>query len=82
MLEVQTMAARFRLAEELKAHRPAMSQSELARRSGVSLVTINAIANNRTRQVKLDTLDALSAALGVEPGDLLEREGKRRGKGK
>jgi DNA-binding Xre family transcriptional regulator len=76
------MAARFRLAELLDAATPPMSQSELARRSGVSLVTINAIANNRTRQVKLDTLDALSKALGVEPGELLEREPKRRGKGK
>lgn len=74
------MAARFRLAELLEAAKPPMSQSELARRSGVSLVTINAIANNRTRQVKLDTLDLLSEVLGVEPGELLEREGKRRGK--
>lgn len=76
------MAARFRLTELLAAASPPMSQSELARQSGVSLVTINAIANNRTRQVQLETLDKLSRTLGVEPGALLEREPKRRGRSK
>lgn len=77
------MAARFRLDELLK--RPpedgGMSQSELARRSKVSLVTINSIANNRTAQVKLETLDRIARALGCEPGDLIERD-KKRGRGK
>ena len=73
------MAARFRLAELLE--RGGLTQTELARRSGVSLVTINAIANNRTAQVKLDTLDKLARVLGVEPGELLERD-KKCGKGK
>jgi DNA-binding Xre family transcriptional regulator len=44
----------------------------------VSLVTINAIANNRTSQVSLKTLDALAKALKVEPGELLEREKRGR----
>lgn len=66
------MPVRFRLQALLDAQDPPMSQSELARRSGVSLVTVNAIANNRTKQVSLETLDALSRALSVEPGELLE----------
>ncbi len=70
------MTARFRVKELLEA--AGMNQSELARQSGVSLVTINAIANNRTEQVKLETLDRLAEALGVEPGDLLEREPRAR----
>jgi DNA-binding Xre family transcriptional regulator len=82
MLEVQDMAVHFRLKELLEERTPPMSQSELARQSGVSIVTINAIANNRTRQVQLDTLDAIAGVLGVEPGELLEREGKRRGRAK
>lgn len=41
-----------------------MSQSELARRSGVSLMTINSIADNRTTQIKLETLDRLARAEG------------------
>jgi DNA-binding Xre family transcriptional regulator len=74
------MTARFRLQAILDAQRPPMSQSELARRSDVSLVTVNAIANNRTKQVQLETLDALSRVLGVEPGDLLERTPTKRRK--
>jgi DNA-binding Xre family transcriptional regulator len=50
-----------------------MSQSELARRSGITLVTINGIANNRTAMVSLKTLGAIASALGVQPGDLLTR---------
>ncbi|HKW48081.1 MAG TPA: helix-turn-helix transcriptional regulator, partial [Gemmatimonadaceae bacterium] len=61
-----------------KAHEPPMNQSELARLSGVSIVTVNAIANNRTTRVDLATLDAIASALGVEPGELIDRASKRR----
>jgi DNA-binding Xre family transcriptional regulator len=64
---------RFRLRELLAAHDPPMSPSELARQSGVSLVTVNAIANNRTTRVDLETLDVLCRVLKVQPGDLLEQ---------
>ena len=73
MLATPSMPVRFRLQELLGARTPAMKQTELAARSGVSLVTVNAIANNRTRQVSLETLDRLSRALGVPPGDLFEQ---------
>ena len=73
------MAARFHLAELLEER--GMSQSELARRAKVSLVTINSIANNRTTQVKLETLDRLARVLGVEPGELIASD-RKRGKGK
>ncbi len=72
------MGSRFRLRELLTA--ADISQSELARRSGISFQTINAIVGNRTAQVSLNTLDAISKALGCEPGDLLEREPKGRRK--
>ena len=55
-----------------------MTQSELARRSGVSIVTVNGIANNRTTRVDLDTLDKLCEVLEVTPGELLEREVPKR----
>ena len=71
------MTAQFRLAAILEEK--GMSQSELARKSKISLVTVNAIANNRTTRVDLATLDALADALGCEPGELLERE-KRKGR--
>ena len=63
-----------------------MTQSELSRRSGVSLTTINRMANNLTGQVSLRTLESLSVVLSemlgrkVEPGDLIERVPERKGK--
>ena len=71
MIETLPMPTRFRLAELLEERE--MSQNELARRSGISQVTVNAIANNRTTRVDLSTLDALARVLKCEPGDLLER---------
>ena len=80
MLGVLSVPVRFRLDAVLEDRE--MSQTELSRLSGVSLVTVNAIKKNRTKQVSLDTLDKLSAALKCEPGELIEREtAKRRGKG-
>ncbi len=70
------MTVLFRLGEVLEAAE--MSQRELAKQSGVSLVTVNAIANNKTTRVDLATLDAICKALGCEPGELLERTGKGR----
>ncbi|HEY6116839.1 MAG TPA: helix-turn-helix transcriptional regulator [Candidatus Dormibacteraeota bacterium] len=61
----------FRLAAVLE--RAGMSQSELARLSGLSLQTINRLCTNRTAQVSLATLDKIATALKVEPGELLER---------
>lgn len=51
-----------------------MSQTELARLSGVSLVTVNAMTRNRTKHVSLETLDKFCAALKCEPGELLARK--------
>ena len=76
------MAVRFRLHEVLADRDDEMSQSELSRRSRISMTTINAMMLNKTKQVSLATLDALCDALGVEPGELLERESKKRGRAK
>ena len=66
----------FRLSEILE-HR-GMSQSELARAAGVSLVTVNRICGNKTEGITLSTLDKLASALGVDPGELIVREKKGR----
>ena len=76
MLGVLSVPVRFRL-EEVLADRE-MSQTELARQSGVSLVTVNAMKQNRTKQVSLQTLDKICGVLKCEPGELLER---KRGRG-
>lgn len=78
MLSVSPVAVRFRLQELLDSQDPPLSQRQLALRSGVSLVTINGMANNRTRQVSLETLDKVCKALDVEPGELLERTPTKR----
>lgn len=72
------MAVRFRLDQALAARDDGMTQSELARQSGVSLNTVNAIYHNKTARVDLSTLDALCTVLEVEPGELLDYEGERR----
>jgi DNA-binding Xre family transcriptional regulator len=75
---IDGMAARFRLRELLEEHDPPMSQSELARKSGVSFATVNRLATNATSQVSLETLDKLAEALGMQPGDLIERVPRRK----
>jgi DNA-binding Xre family transcriptional regulator len=77
MATAALVPTRFRLQELLDAQDPPLSQRELARRSGVTLVTINLIANNRTKRVDLATLDAIAETLEVHPGELLEKEHKR-----
>ena len=76
------MATEFRVGEELRIYNrlahDELSQSELARQSGVHFVTVNRICRNLTKRVDLETLDRLSAVLGCEPGDLIERTKRRR----
>lgn len=70
------MAVVFRLPAALDA--AGLSQRQLTRCSGESLVTLNAIANNRTSRVDLETLAKVCSALSMEPGELLEREAAKR----
>jgi DNA-binding Xre family transcriptional regulator len=76
------MAVQFRLDKVLEARKDGMSQSELSRRCGLSLTTVNAIVLNKSKQVSLATLDSLCAVLDVPPGDLFEWRPDRRGKGR
>lgn len=72
-----TVAVRFRLDQILEG--ADLSQLVVADKAGLSQVTVNAVARNRTKQVSLETLDKLCGALTkllgrkVEPGELLER---------
>ncbi len=71
------MPTAFRLRDILEKR--GLSQSELARLSGVSFATINRMCTNATGSVSLETLDKLADALGVDPGDLIVKEkGKRK----
>jgi DNA-binding Xre family transcriptional regulator len=66
------MTVRFRLREILE--KAGIGQSELSRSSGVSFATINRMCTNATRQVSLDVLEDLCAALKIEPGDIIVRD--------
>jgi putative transcriptional regulator len=72
------MAVRLRIADLLEERE--MTQTELARASGISLVTINAMASSERapKQIQLESIDKLCEALGVEPGELFERTTKKR----
>jgi transcriptional regulator with XRE-family HTH domain len=70
------MSARFRLRELLE--RRGISQSDFAKQAGLSFATVNRLCTNATGQVSLDTLDRVATALGVEIGDIIEQDAKRK----
>ena len=69
------MATQFRVGEVLGDR---MTQYELAQRAGLHIATVSRLCTNHTAQVSLETLDKISAALGCEPGDLIERVKRKR----
>jgi len=73
------MRVRIRLPELLKEHK--LTAYEIAKRSGGRLIPTTLYRLSRQRgKVKFfdsDLLEALCDVLGVEPGALLEREGKK-----
>ena len=76
------MATSFRLREVLERAKPPISQSDIARESGLAFATINRICTNATEQVALETLDKILGALsrrGVNAGieDLIAWEPRR-----
>jgi DNA-binding Xre family transcriptional regulator len=50
------------------------TQAKLAREADLRQATISELETGSTQGVAFDTLDKLASALGVEPGDLLERD--------
>lgn len=51
-----------------------LTQSQLAEKAGVRQATISELETGKTRRVDLDVLDRLCEVLGVQPGELLERQ--------
>ncbi len=71
---------RFRI-KELRGAR-GLSQAALAELVGVRQATINDLENGYSRRDTLALLEKLAQALGVEPGELFERERKPMKRGK
>ncbi len=70
---------RLVLREMLKAR--GWSQLELARRARLRPATIHALYHSRVTGIDFETLERLSQALGVEPGQLLEQVTVKRSAG-
>ena len=51
-----------------------MSLTELSEKVGVTLANLSILKQNKARAIRFSTLDAICAALGCQPGDLLEHQ--------
>jgi putative transcriptional regulator len=51
-----------------------MTLTELAARTGITVVNLSVLKNNRARAVRFSTLARVCAVLGTTPGDLLVHE--------
>jgi putative transcriptional regulator len=49
-----------------------MTQKQLAEVTGIRPPTISAIANGTAKHLPVDVLNRICAALGVQPGDIME----------
>ena len=49
-----------------------MSLTELSERVGITLANLSILKTGKAREVRMETLDRLCAALDCQPGDLLE----------
>lgn len=54
-----------------------LTQQALGERAGVRQATISDLEAGRTKRIGLDVIERLCAALGVQPGHLLERRARR-----
>ncbi len=64
------MAITVKLDDLLHARR--MTLTELAERVGITLANLSVLKTGKARAMRFTTLEALCAALGCQPGDLLE----------
>ena len=49
-----------------------MSLGELSQRVDVTMANLSILKNNKAKAVRFSTLEAICAALGCQPGDILE----------
>ncbi len=61
-------------------HARRLTQVQLAERTGIDQGAISRIENGQTQAMDFDVMARLCDALKCEPGDLLVREGKKRGR--
>jgi putative transcriptional regulator len=64
------MALNVKLDDVLYARR--MSLTELSEKVGITLANLSVLKTGKARAIRFSTLDAICAALGCQPGDILE----------
>ena len=64
------MAIVVRLDEQLHARR--MTLTELAARIDITLANLSILKTGKAKAIRFSTLEAICAALGCQPGELLE----------
>jgi len=64
------MAINVKLDDLLHSRR--MTLTELAEQMGITLANLSILKTGKARAIRFSTLEALCAALGCQPGDLLE----------
>jgi putative transcriptional regulator len=64
------MSIRLRLREILEERQ--IAQTELQALTGLGYSSINAMYHNKIRRVDFSTLNALCAALNIQPGEILQ----------
>jgi putative transcriptional regulator len=53
-----------------------MTLVQLSEQVGVSVVNLSVLKNGHAKAIRFSTLDALCAALGCQPGDLIEYDAR------
>jgi len=58
-----------------RLHERRMTLTELADRVGITLANLSILKTGKAKAIRFSTLEAICAALGCQPGDLLEFDG-------
>ncbi len=64
------MPIRIRLDDIMS--RKKISLNELSQKVGITLSNLSIIKNQKSKAIRLSTLDALCKALNCQPGDIIE----------
>ena len=69
-LNLEVMPIKFHLDAIMSEKK--VSLNELSRRVGITLSNLSIIKNQKSKAIRLSTLEALCKALDCQPGDLIE----------
>ncbi len=65
-------STRIRVRIDQMLRQRSMTLTELSQRTGISIVNLSVLKNDRARAIRFTTLESLCDAFECTPGDLLE----------